>query len=74
MNLVTPTAAAKPEIVQHAGETSLLNIKEAPESVTKFILMIIMHLVIPEAAAKHELLFNKPVSAFYGFSKVLVEQ
>jgi hypothetical protein len=34
----------------------------AQQSVTKFTEIIVMTLVTPKAAAKHELLFNKPTS------------
>jgi hypothetical protein len=35
------------------------------QSVTKFLAIIVMILVTPKAAAKEELLFNKPASKNY---------
>jgi hypothetical protein len=36
--------------------------KVAQESVTKIIILAIVKLITPKAGAKHELLFNKPIS------------
>jgi hypothetical protein len=46
--------------VEHEIQT-----KTAQQNVTKFIVTIVANLVTPKAAAKRELLFNKPGCAFF---------
>jgi hypothetical protein len=46
--------------VEHEIQT-----KTAQQSVTKFIVIIVANLVTPKAAAKRELLFDKPGCPFF---------
>jgi hypothetical protein len=52
-----PTSEARGGFVEQLSAT-----KVAQQSVTKIISLKTVNLVTPKAAAKHELLFNKPAS------------